>query len=1117
MLEQYRYSDAAEAFEQVIREWPDWTAAHFNLGLAYLNMQESRGAEDFLQKAKKIFESILAKEKNCPSAHFCLGLLHEHLGQNSEALTHFEAVYQVDPQEPAVAYKYAEALLANGREEEGVKVLEQLVEQDPGFISGIYRLAMQYQRMRQPEKAKPLFERFKQLNAAELAGGTFTIRKVYGSAGKYYLVLGLDSLPIPRQAPQSATFPVFSPEIRTFGDSYAPWTLGTLAVKVPPVGVADLNGDGHLDVAIGVGSELCRMWLNDGKGNLSQQGMLSAGATAVLFADIDNSGQLDMWLAGRGAGRLYRGDSKGQFDEVESVGGSDDHAAVAVCSRLVDIDADGDLDILAFRSAGGSLPVEPADTVAAPMLLVNRRDGAFEDGTQAFGFDGISGLVGACVVEDWDNDADIDVLLLAANDESGLIWMNDRAGKFRWRSLENLGIAARQVVAATAGDPNKDGALDLLVFSRQGTQLYLNQGNLRFVEADAWNEKFRNIRATGGMFGDFDNDGDLDLLIADARQADGTSRPKLLVNLWPQPEFRDLTELRPGHVLEVLEWPGNTSFVAADFTGNGHLDLLFVPAEGRPTLVENITGQGNWIELELIGTRGQDNKSRSNASALGAKIEVKAGDISQRYTLGLPTGPAATAPLRVHVGLGAHATVDWLRVVWPDAVLQAELELAANQRAVIEELQRKVSSCPHLFAWNGERFEFVADFGGKGGLGYWIGPGRYATPQPVEYLPIPRLEPLAGRFVLQILEPLEEVAYVDEVALLAVDHPVGTLIYPNEMMAVNSAPPAFEIFCFDTVLMAHQAVDHLDRDVTDALRMVDRSYAGATQSDPRFAGFAQAHHVTLDFGPELAAWIQQRGRLVLVAHGWVDYAYSSSLAAAFQAGLRLRAPSVAVLRHGRWVELFSEVGYPAGIQHAMTIDLTESLKPGDRYLRLSSNMELYWDKVFIGIDIGGRTSDKALLTLHQLRPTEARLAFFGFPREFSPDGRRPNLLDYSNVDRSAAWKYPRGRYTRYGLVRPLIDETDNAFVVMAPGDQLTVEFAADHLPPCEPNKTRSFILKTVSFCKDMDLWTATSDTVEPLPFHGMSSYPYPPDEVFPESEKLLHLDRVFRTREIRSR
>jgi hypothetical protein len=384
----------------------------------------------------------------------------------------------------------------------------------------------------------------------------------------------------------------------------------------------------------------------------------------------------------------------------------------------------------------------------------------------------------------------------------------------------------------------------------------------------------------------------------------------------------------------------------------------------------------------------------------------------------------------------------------------------------------------------------------------------YSKPDPTEYLPVPNLKPLEGEYVLQILEPIEEDVYVDEVKLIAVDHPVGTEVWPNEMMAVNAPPPSFELFSFKETIEPIRAIDHRGVDVTEALSKIDRNYAGATNPDRRFTGFAEEHFVELDFGQRLKTVLPD-SRLVLFLYGWVEYPYSSTNFAASQAKLRLQAPSIYAFRNGVWIEIFNEVGYPGGIQHMMTLDLTGKVLPGDQRIRISSNMELYWDRIFIAPVI-----DSMQCHIQEVSVRSADLHFLGFPREYSPDGRLPRLYDYDSVDRAIAWKNMAGNYTRYGEVGELLESADDCYVIMGRGDELTVRFAAEAFGRVPQGCRRSFILKTDSFCKDMDLYSAYPDTVEPLPFHSMSGYPYRPDERYPDDEKQREYRRRFNTRRI---
>lgn len=1100
LLEQYRYGEAAEILRQVVDKFPEWTAAKFNLALAYLNLQESKGAQDYLALARELFIEILNKDPNHLYARFCLGLLHEHLGEHDEALECFRRVYEADPQEPSVIYKYAEALLAVGKEAEGTELLEKLVELDPGFVSGIYRLAMQYQRARQTEKAKSLFARFKQLNAAELAGGSFTVRKVYGSAGKYYFALGPDNLPIERLLTGEQAVPVFQPELTELAQVTGPFEVGNLKITVPPLALGDWNKDGLLDVCTVTAEGKVVLLISESKRRFRPQIIWDKPATQLCPGDIDNDGHLDLWVAGEGLAVLLRNTGQGGFEPV-ALPELPAKENVVVLARLVDIDADGDLDFLAYHSGGGSLPAGANGQPVHPVVVINRRDGSYELAAERLGLPSLEGGIGGLLWEDFDGDRDLDTIIIPAEGVQAFVVMNDRVGATRTVAGEKCGLAAVPCQGASFADVDKNQFSDVFVFHPQGARLFLNKGYWQFTPGDERSYPFGGIRSSGGHCVDVDNDGDLDLFVPDAIVGQEI-RPKLFVNLWPEKRFVDYDELAPGNILTALQWPGTTSGVAADLDSDGAIDLVFAPP-GKPlTIIWGQPSGRNWIAIELVGTQGEDQKTRSSGSPIGARVEIKAGAVWQQYGYGEPAGPAATCPLKVHAGLAKNAQVDWLRVIWPDGVLQAELEVAANQPFTLTELQRKISSCPHLFVWTGNSFSFVSDFGGKGGLGYWIAPGVYAQPQPVELIPIPALVPRGNEYVVKIVEPLEEVVYVDELTLWVVEHPAKTSIYPHELMAVGIAPPVPEVVCLSQEIEPIHATDSSGNDITARLRDLDRLDVGPPAVDHRFAGYAKDHFIELQFhlDPRL---LEADNRLFFIGHGWVDYAYSSTNFAASQAGLRLRAPSIYVWRGGEWVCLVKEAGYPAGINHVMLLELTGLLQPCDSRFRIETNMELCWDRISIGVS--PRTL-QAEVTVREVRPKWATLSALGFPREYSPDGNKPNLFDYSNVDKTATWKRPVGFYTQFGEVTPLVVDRDNAFVIMGPGEELTVTFEVAEANSLPVGRARSFVLKTVSFCKDMDRHTAYGQTVDPLPFHQMTRYPYGPEETFPwtSTAKLLH-------------
>jgi hypothetical protein len=110
-----------------------------------------------------------------------------------------------------------------------------------------------------------------------------------------------------------------------------------------------------------------------------------------------------------------------------------------------------------------------------------------------------------------------------------------------------------------------------------------------------------------------------------------------------------------------------------------------------------------------------------------------------------------------------------------------------------------------------------------------------------------------------------------------------------------------------------------------------------------------------------------------------------------------------------------------------------------------------------------------------------------------------------------------GDYTRFGDVRPLLDKSDDCFVIMGHGEEITLQFSVADFGPVPAGFVRSFVLKTDSYCKDMDLYTASPTTVEPLPFHGMSGYPYESTEHYPDTDATRRYRSLYNTRRISDR
>jgi hypothetical protein len=127
----------------------------------------------------------------------------------------------------------------------------------------------------------------------------------------------------------------------------------------------------------------------------------------------------------------------------------------------------------------------------------------------------------------------------------------------------------------------------------------------------------------------------------------------------------------------------------------------------------------------------------------------------------------------------------------------------------------------------------------------------------------------------------------------------------------------------------------------------------------------------------------------------------------------------------------------------------------------------------------------------------------------------PSLYTYDRILDTELWGAHQGSYTRYGDVRPLLTTVDNRYVITHHGDEVRLRFDDAALEDLPPGFERTFLVVADGFGKDMDLSSAFSDTVEPLPFHGMKSYPYPSDVTYPDDPEARRHREEYNTRRVR--
>ena len=411
----------------------------------------------------------------------------------------------------------------------------------------------------------------------------------------------------------------------------------------------------------------------------------------VATGDVDNDGWVDLYRTGLGANQLFRNNGDGTFTDVtERTGTSDPRWSVS--ASFVDIDRDGWIDLYVgnyvdprlddelecFSRTGEKDYCGPKRYAPAPdRLLRNRGDGTFVDVTVEALQGGEYGPALGVVAADVDADGWVD--LYVTNDgEPNQLWINQRDGSFgngAWLAgaAVNRDGSAEAGMGVDAGDFDADGDDDLFMthIATETNTLYVNDGSGLFED--------RSTRAGLGPpslpytgFGtawfDFDNDGWLDLLVANGeiRTQEALVRANDPFPLHqPNQLFRNLGTGRfaqvsseAGSVFELSEVSRGAAF--GDVDNDGDADVLVTNNNGPARLLINNVGQRNrWVGLRLVGGPG-------GRDMLGARVGVFRAEGSVLWRRARADGSYASAnDPRVLVGLGAAASISRVRVVWP--------------------------------------------------------------------------------------------------------------------------------------------------------------------------------------------------------------------------------------------------------------------------------------------------------------------------------------------------------------------------------------------------------------------------------------------------------------------
>ena len=697
-----------------------------------------------------------------------------------------------------------------------------------------------------------------------------------------------------------------------------------------------------------------------------------------------------------------------------------------------------------------------------------------------------------------------------------LVWSSKGAALYRKGTdlVADSGLASlKGVIQIAPGDFDNDGLMDLCVLTETGPQLYRNTGG-RFVQFEANLPQRRFDRA---IWVDYDHDYDLDLLLfgetpallrnqGSAGFAERTPdfpfiRGKVTdaykLRFVPDSKAFDISVFYSDRTPVIYRdqlggrytngafngQPHDLLQIEADFDGDGKNDRVRIAEDGSVHFLHNQTKSTHrWIRVQLAGVKslklGQD-----------AEIEIKAGTLYRKQLYdGYP----------IDFDLGDYTEADVVRITWMNGLIQNEPKQAADKAYRYEEANRLSGSCPMIWTWDGEGFQFITDVLGVAPLGASDGEGSYFPVDHDEYVSIPgsALKAVNGKYDIRITEELSEVSYLDQVQLYAIDHPARTQIFTNEKF--KSPPyPDFKLYGVDQRIYPATARDGAGHDVRELILRTDKRYPNQFRRTE--SGVAEMHSLDLSFASSAA-------HATLLLQGWVDWPDGSTFRAASQETALVMPQMQMRDAQGKWKTVNEDMGMPAGKPKTIAVPLDWISDYRD--VRIVTNLCVYWDEIFLAEN--ARTPQ---VTQTQAPLESASLHFRGFsePR-VDPARQQPDTYIYGSVSAASSWNPTPGLYTRYGDVRELAQDVDDRLIVMGSGDELTLSFSAAAFPPLKPGWTRDYLLKVDGWAKDRDPNTAFSTTVEPLPFHAMSVYPYPKNEHFPDDAAHEKYRREYNTR-----
>ncbi|HLP74915.1 MAG TPA: FG-GAP-like repeat-containing protein, partial [Bacteroidales bacterium] len=736
-LEEFKLEEAEKEFLKFIDLSPEDKFGYANLGLTYLRMGNYPEAEKQLKKAMEIDSadadirlilSTVYKMNDQPDNAIeelrkALSFAPDHVkvlyeiselysdrndaGSLAERKDYLQRLIKSAPGNIVPKLNLTEILLKEGSSDGAVEQLEIIRKQFPEFPKesvDYYDKALAALRQNNMKEATidfTIFHNYLKVTPTYQAG----MMDLKGPGGS---LIGFPLITFDRQTSSALQPDESILDVIKFTEVSVPAGLG----PHNPAGAgqddfsfveaADYDGDEDIDLYVSgpdpSSSSFTHRLYNNNSGLFTDvtaaAGLNQSGKeSSAVFGDYDNDGFLDLYIMRDDGDILYRNDGKGKFVNVTSrsaIGSKTGGNA----GLFVDADHDGDLDLFEARSNDGNL------------LERNNSDGTFTEQAEKMNLAGRNLVSSDAAFGDFDEDGDIDIIVSNEN-QSNLLYSNSRQGIFEDVTQES-GLESRGRTAAIAvSDYNNDGFLDLFTGSENGAKniLYKNDGTGKFSEDKGSTEISRlleKVNVHDAAFFDFDNDGFADLFIA-GENIDKNGKGVFLLHNDGKGNFSNVSHLIPEEI------NSGTGIAVFDYNDDGDNDIALARPGGAVALLRNDGGNNNhYVKIRLVGLRA--GSAKNNHFGIGAKIEIRAGDLYQTMVV---TNPA------VMFGLGNRSAADVVRITWTNGVPQNLFMPAADQALI--EAQTLKGSCPFLYAWDGQKFEFIKDIMWRSGLGMPLG------------------------------------------------------------------------------------------------------------------------------------------------------------------------------------------------------------------------------------------------------------------------------------------------------------------------------------------------------------------------------------------------------------